>query len=168
MVCCRCKKGLCTNCCSTRCSNQASSSTQCAALLPNPLALARGLTLRLKRCVPASQLVPPPPKRKCSRNLLGRPPSPYHEGGHKNCPLLFWRNQLVQSVDIPWAKGREGRLCSLPHLLSSHKHPCRFIWSISRNHPKKCINFGRPLSRRDYIGEVKEALLILPCFGESI
>ncbi|XP_064383457.1 uncharacterized protein LOC135332060 isoform X2 [Halichondria panicea] len=138
MVCCRCKKGLCTNCCSTRCSNQASSSTQCAALLPNPLALARGLTLRLKRCVPASQLVPPPPKRKCS------------------------------SVDIPWAKGREGRLCSLPHLLSSHKHPCRFIWSISRNHPKKCINFGRPLSRRDYIGEVKEALLILPCFGESI
>ncbi|XP_064383466.1 uncharacterized protein LOC135332060 isoform X3 [Halichondria panicea] len=94
MVCCRCKKGLCTNCCSTRCSNQASSSTQCAALLPNPLALARGLTLRLKRCVPASQLVPPPPKRKCSRNLLGRPPSPYHEGGHKNCPLLFWRNQL--------------------------------------------------------------------------
>ncbi|XP_064395285.1 uncharacterized protein LOC135342483 [Halichondria panicea] len=84
----------CTNCCSTRCSNQASSSTQCAALLPNPPALARGLTLRLKRCVPASQLVPPPPKRKRSRNLLGRPPSPHHEGGHKNCPPLFWRNQL--------------------------------------------------------------------------
>ncbi|XP_064383473.1 uncharacterized protein LOC135332060 isoform X4 [Halichondria panicea] len=74
MVCCRCKKGLCTNCCSTRCSNQASSSTQCAALLPNPLALARGLTLRLKRCVPASQLVPPPPKRKCSTPLFSTPP----------------------------------------------------------------------------------------------
>ena len=36
------------------------------------------------------------------RNLLGRPPSPHHEGGHKNCPPLFWRNQRESFLSAWW------------------------------------------------------------------
>ncbi|XP_064404237.1 uncharacterized protein LOC135349621 isoform X2 [Halichondria panicea] len=133
---CVCAQGStpCTTCNSQRCSNQATP-------LPNPPAppLTLGpMALRLKRCVPASQLVPPPPKRKCSTAskeiYMGGLPPKTTKGEIRSALHCFGG---TSSVDIPGR--REGRGFAFARFFSEESARMAVEKKKNIDQRKKCV-----------------------------